>query len=229
MIYVLHGEDTLTSYNHILKIVSRFQTAARIHLTQKNTLEDFITQFSPDLFNELKVIICENYLGKNLVKIKDLETIPKDQIVILWEETQLSPVKISQLSQFAQIENFKLKSYLFWFLDSLSPKSTKYLNYLSKIDKSKTGTLLWQMATRVFLLICAKRNFTRQATQEITNKGIANWQWDIVKRQSEAFRLKTLINFYRGIVKLDFTVKSGKTLLAHEELIPLLLLKYLKD
>lgn len=230
MIYILCGEDTLTSYNHLLKIISPYPNTHKIKLTDKNTLADFKSAlYSVDMFAQEKIVICENYILTNKIKVKDLESIPKNLSVICWEQAQLSLAKIASYKKVAHVENFKVKSYLFWFLDSLSPNPARALKYFSQIGRSSGSNLLWHLANRTFLLILAKKNLTLEKIEKICGKHLEKWQWNLLKKQATFFTLKSLLLLYSGTIKLDFVIKSGRTVLKEEELIPMLLVKYLKD
>jgi|SRR3989344_3463449 len=229
MIYILCGEDTLTSYKYLLKLISPYPNTHKIKLTDKNTLADFKSVlYTVDMFAQEKIIICENYILTNKIKVKDLQGIPKNLFVICWEQAQLSPAKIASYKKVAHVENFKVKSYLFWFLDSLSPNPARALKYFSQIESSSSN-LLWHLATRTFLLILAKKNLTLEKIESISGKHLEKWQWDLIKKQATFFTLKSLLLLYSGTIKLDFVIKSGRTALKEEELIPMLLVKYLKD
>lgn len=230
MIYILHGEDTLASYNYLVKKTEKYTNDYKIKLADKNTTADFnMAANNLDIFARQKILICENFISSNKIKAKDIQNIAANMPVIFWEHTQLTHDKIRQFKKFAQVEIFKPKSYLYSFLDALSPNSIRALKYFFLIEQSFGGSILWHMANRTLLLILAKRNLQLEKIQKIIGRKLEDWQWDIIKKQSALFINDDLIPLYSGIIRLDLLIKSGKTTMNEKELIPLLLLKYLKS
>ena len=149
MIHILYGEDTEASYHRLSQILSTHPDRIKVRLTEKDSLQDFyLAIFSADLFQKDKIVICENILETNLVGPKDLENIPKDQPLIIWEHTQIPLSKISKFRSLAIIENFKLKSDIFRFLDSLSPNTSNLLNQFSKLQTLQNSNIIWHLTYR---------------------------------------------------------------------------------
>lgn len=229
MIYILHGEDTLASYNYLVKRVEKSQNDYKIKLADKNTTADFNTVVGNlDIFAKQKILICENFISANKIKAKDLQNIPANLLVIFWEQTQLASAKISLFKKFAQIENFKPRSYLYSFLDSLSPNPARALKYFFSMEESISSGILWHLANRTLLMILAKKNLSQDIIQTLIGRKLEKWQWDKIRQQASQFTDNNLIPLYNGIIKLDFIIKSGQTALKEKELIPVLLLKYLR-
>jgi len=230
MIHILHGEDIDASYRRLSQILSAYPRHIKIRLTGKDNLENFyLAAFSSDFFQKEKIIVCENFLSGNVISLKDLKNIPKDQSLILWEHSQLPGPKISKFRNLAIIENFKPKSNLFSFLDSISSKPDYLLSQFAKLNLLPDSNLIWHLAFRTLLLILAKQRIDRSKATKISGKPIADWQWEKVLRQSKLLNLQTLLDFYNGLIKLDFMLKSGLTNLKEPDLIPILLLKYLRS
>ncbi len=229
MIYILHGEDTLASYNSLLKLTEKYGGATKIKLAGKNTIQDFESAATNlDIFSEQKILICENFISSGKIKSANVQNIDRDLHVFFWEHVQLSPAQIAKFEKISQIENFKSKTFLFTFLDSLSPGSKRVLSYFEKLEDPNETKLLWHVATRTLLMILVKENVPIDQAQKIIGRPIHGWQWDKIEKQAAFFPTDTLRSMFHGIVKLDFIIKSGQTGLREKELIPILLLKYLK-
>lgn len=226
MIVVLHGDDTASSYERLSQILEKYADFQKINLPLKATLNQLTeVQFSQNLFSEQKLIIAEDFLT-NLTKIpaKYFFEIPKESNLIFWEKKALSPSKVQKLAKIAKIEIFKQKTELFTFLDSLAPT----VNTSRTIQELEgTPNLLWHLENRILLLICSKLGMNYQKAQMLTHRNIFDWQWNRIKNQSTKFSLESLIAFYKGALKIDFMIKSGKTDLPQNTLISVLLLKYL--
>ena len=230
MIHILHGEDTEASYNRLSQILSSYPNHIKVRLTNKDNSEDFyLAIFSSDFFQVEKIVICENFLQLNLLNLKDLDKIPKDCSLIFWEHTQIPLSIISKLRNFAIIENFKPKSDIFLFLDLISPNGVNLSQQFIKLKTLQDSNLIWHLTYRTLLLILAKQAVGKNETSKFLEKTIADWQWEKVIKQSRFFTLQKLFALYNGLIKLDFRLKSGLTTLKDIDLVPLLLLKYLRS
>lgn len=227
MIYVLHGDDTLASYQRLTEILATYHSFPKVRLTNQNSSEEFyMALFSTDLFDPKKIVICENLLATAL-KGGNLRKAPEEKQIIFWEHSQLTTAVVNQVKNLAKIELFKPKPEIFWFLDSINPDPTKSLVLLAKL-KLEEQALVWHMNNRVLLLILAKLGGTVGLAAKITQRKIDDWQWRIILTQAKLFSLVQLRMLYNGILKLDFMIKRGQTSLNPKTLISVLLLKYLR-
>jgi len=189
MIYVLHGKDTESSYNRLSQILDTFQNLPKLKLTEKEQLEDFyLAVFSKDLINSQKIVICENYLHDKKIKGHVLAEIPKNKIVIFWEQNQLAPAEIAKIKKDCghlslRIETFKPQPQIFWFLDSISPNLEKTLELLSRLPEKNTN-LIFQFENRMLFLILARLKVKMETAGKIAGLNVLDWQWTKIKRQS---------------------------------------------
>ena len=228
MIYILHGENTEDSGKYLKSLLSQYKDISKVRLTDKDKLEVFLeTVYSEDLFETNKLIVCQNWLTTKKIKLKSLEKIPQNRTVIFLEDTKLAPGQTRETRSDVQIKEFKPKSTIFWFLDSLSPDFLKSIKYLPQIESDKKNLLVWNLLFRVSLLIAAKSQVGRKKSQDFFERNIQDWQWDRITRQADLFSLNNLIGFYRGLLRLDFTIKNSLSAMDEKSLVAILLLKYL--
>lgn len=228
MIQVLHGDDLSSSYSRLAQILAQYPNHKKVRFTEKSQVDLFVEElFAQDIFNIPKIIICENYITVGAVKEKILAEIPQNVPIIFWEHKQLTPAQITKIKNFTKIELFKVKSIIFYFLDSISPSATKSLKSLFKIKQEEN--LLWHLTNRFMLLTLIIQNFTKINIEAFLNKKIADWQWQKLKVQSKLFDKDTVNAIFSGLIKIDYLIKSGQTALSEINLINILFLKYLKS
>ena len=233
MIYILHGDDIKASYTRLSNLMNLYSKYQKVNLSaDKTTLEEFhLALFSNDLFEDKKLIICENFFKNKLITQVDLKGISKDKIVIFWEKSQLTNSYQAKISSTAKVEGFKLQPIIFHFLDSLAPKSKKPLDILSrhKLAEDENSSLIWHLANRLLLLILSKRGVNYQLARQLSSQNFYDWQWSKIVTQAKQFNLKTLYKLYSGALKIDSMIKTGATDIKKSTLVSLLLVKYLQD
>ncbi len=228
MIYILHGEDIFASYNRLQQILKSYPTYQKVRLDEKADSSDNFTQIlSPDLLGLQKIIICENFIHSKKIKIADLKLISAKENAIFWEKAQLTASTISKIGKNFTIELFKPKPQIYYFLDSISDSSQNTLKQLNNLKKHELVSLNWHLANRLHLLILAKLDLRKEASEKIVGKPIQDWQWQKISSQANLFNLSTLTKLFNGILKIDYLIKSGKTNLDETPLISTLLFKYL--
>ena len=173
----------------------------------------------------------QNYLHDKKIKGHVLAEIPKNKIVIFWEQNQLAPAEIAKIKKDCghlslRIETFKPQPQIFWFLDSISPNLEKTLELLSRLPEKNTN-LIFQFENRMLFLILARLKVKMETAGKIAGLNVLDWQWTKIKRQAMLLNLETLFALYDGILKIDNMTKSGASDLKENTLITVLLLKYL--
>lgn len=228
MIHILHGDNSELSYYRLNEITGQFQNFETARITARNHDEGDLLNllYTKNLFFEKKIIVCENFLSSGRVKTSLLEDIPEGQIVIFFEEKQISENILARYKKISKIELYKLPSLLFEFLDCVVPgreNMVKVLEYFKMLPVSVT----WHLLRRLQLLIVAKRNFPLERASELINKRIEDWQWKKILNQADKFEPERLVGVYQGLLKVDFMIKSGSSSLSEQALISALFVKYL--
>ena len=228
MIHVLHGENTDDSERYLKSLLIKYKDIPKVQLTDKDRIELFQEAvYAEDLFETEKLVICRNWLSSKKIKLNSLSKIPQNRTVIFLEDTKFVLRQAAKNPPDWQIKEFKLQSTLFWFLDSLSPDFSKSARYLPQIDADKNNFLVWNMLFRVSLLIAAKCQAGKEKSQDFFERNILDWQWDKIQKQADLFSLNKLIGLYRGLLRLDYTIKNSLSAMDEKSLVAILLLKYL--
>ena len=229
MIFILHGEDSLASYNKLQLLVDKYQSFQKIRFDEKTDKEQFtMALFSLDLIEENKLIICTNFISTKKIQKKDLINIPKSKQVIFWEKKKVGTKTISTNSVEISIEEFKLPSTLFYFLDAIASSPINSLQKLNNFTSGEARKMSWHLTNRFFLLILAKLELPLNRVNLLNLRPMQDWQWNKIKTQSAQFNLPLLQRMYSSLLKIDYLIKTGKTGLSEKTLISTLFLKYLR-
>ena len=229
MIYILHGENTEDSGKYLKSLLLKYKDIPKVWLGEKDQLEIFSQiVYAEELFETDRVVICQNWLASKKVKLNSLSEIPQNRTVIFLEETKFALGQSAGTRPDIQIKEFKPKSTIFWFLDSLSPDFSKSLRYLPQIESDKKNLLVWNLLFRVSLLITAKSQVGREKSRDFFERNIQDWQWDKIQSQADLFSLNKLVGLYRGLLRLDYTIKNSLSSMDEKSLVAILLLKYLR-
>src|SRR3989338_6091914 len=228
MIYILHGNDTLASYNRLQLLLNNFQDFEKIKLDEKSEKDEYVMAlFGQDLIEENKVIICANFLSAKKVIKKDIANIPEAKPVIFWEKEKINSKFLTNIKAKILIEEFKTPAKIFYFLDSLSHKSKQLMTKLKSLSDEETRSLIWHLSNRVMLLLLAKLNTPIESVNMINGRPLQDWQWDRITKQAQSLDTKVLRKIFNGILKIDFLIKNGNTDLNEKTLISILFLKYI--
>ncbi|GEM_PF-3354722 len=232
MIYLLHGEDKSAAYARLEQIIKTYPQAKRLNFSKENTKDDlYMAIFGTSLLEDENVLIVQNFLRDKKLTVKDeiFKKTPKDTVLVLWEQGQISPSQIRSLAAFSQVEAFKPEPVIFRFLDALSPNAKSTLSSLQNLESEQESPIIWHISSRLIHLILAKLGASSDQAGKISGRNLAPWQWDKIKNQTGLFDLKTLKNFLTGCLKADLANKTGKTNLEEPTLATFLILKYLKS
>lgn len=237
MIYLLHGEDKTAAYIRLEQIIKTYPKAKRLNFSKENTRDElYMAIFGTSLLEDENILVVQNFLKDKKLTVKDeiFKNTPQSTVLIFWEQGEITPAQIKSIAAAAKVEFFKLQSYIFQFLDSLSPDAKRSLSILRDLEYQQGSgpaaePIIWHISTRLILLILAKLGTSISQAGQISGRNLASWQWDRIKNQANQFDLKTLKNFLNGCLKADLAVKTGKTALNQPELAAFLMLKYLRS
>ena len=225
MITILHGNDIEASYKKLSELIGTYKNHRLVQFDQHSKKDEIHSAiFGQSLLDEEKLVVLKNLLLKDKDIIKILENSPEPPI-ICWESSELPQSYVAKLSTFAKVENFKLPSNLFYFLDSIYPGSKKALIEITKLKDEEN--LLWNIQNRFMLLNLAKIKLDLGTVSKISKRNLAPWQWDKLKSQANQFSQTSLNTIFNASLKIDYLIKSGKTNLPQNALIKIMLLKYL--
>lgn len=228
MIYILHGEDTRSSYKRLAQILDDHKDFRKIRL-EANVEPDKITQeiFAVNLFDNKRIIVIENFLASKKFSEKLFNNIPIQTPIIFWEHKTITKSQLSKLPKDTKIEEFKPPTILFSFLDNITPGKKNYLSQLPQLEDEPS--LLWNLQQRFLLLILAKLGISLDSAIKITKRNVFDWQWQKIRQQARSFSPQILKSIYNGLLKIDYMIKQGETNLEPSTLLSVLFIKYLSN
>ena len=228
MIHILHGEDSIASYNRLQLILSNFQDFEKLKFDEKTTKDDFMMAlFTRDLIEEKKIVSCVSFISLKKIDKEDLKNIPLEKTVIFWEKKKVNVKSFASSKTKIQIEEFKTPPTIFYFLDSISKSSKQPINWLNKFTEDETRSLFWHLTSRIYLLVLAKLKISLHEVNAFNGRPVQDWQWNKITSQADKFNLATLKKIFYGLLRIDYLIKSGKTNLQEKTLVSTLFLKYL--
>ncbi len=228
MIHILHGEDSIASYNRLQLILSNFQDFEKLKFDERATKDDFMMAlFTQDLIDVKKIISCVSFLSLKKIAKGDLKNIPVEKTVIFWEKKKVNVKSFASSKTKIQVEEFKTPPTIFYFLDSISQGSKQPINWLNKFTEDETRSLFWHLTSRIYLLMLAKLKMSPHEVNALNSRPIHEWQWSKITSQAAKLELAALKKIFYGLLRIDYLIKSGKTNLEEKTLVSTLFLKYL--
>lgn len=227
MIYVLHGENALESYNRLNQITSQYPLHEVIN-QEADKIEDLLNNLTTkDLLGGKKLIIARNFIAKNKLKPQQIKEYDDLNILILWEDKEISKNISVSYAKIAKVEVFKLPSTIFYFLDSITGPAAYTIKLLNKIADKESTMLIWHILNRIYLLAIAKLKVDQETANKLNGKVLPAWQWQKIYDQAKKIDEKKLNGLFTATLKIDYLVKTGKTNLPAKSMVSLMLLKYL--
>lgn len=198
MIYLLHGENTVSSRSYLLKLKKDFSEVKTISIKSLSSLE--LSSLTPGSLFSTKVLIVIEGWGKDTAeKIKGLG---KERDVVIWTDKIVeNPPKEFKVLEFK--ENFKTNA--FRLADAAAERDLKKsLQILADLQNYKIPPeLIIGALSREFRLLLAtveKENLsgTPDFVKEKLKKQVLNWNKEEV------------IKVLNKILELDQRIKTGR-------------------
>lgn len=200
MITVLYGEDTVSSRNYLTTLRRSYSAYEQIEIdAAKAVSEDLIQALQPQsLFSASRLVVVENGFKKiDLITGSGAE-------VVLWEDGNLTSSLLSKLPKGTKVMQFKPPVTVFKFLDSLRPTSASSLSLLHKtLSAGADPSLIFNLTLkRVHTLLLYMADPAMLRMQE--------WQVVRLGNQATDFGFEKLLEFYKELVDIDWSLKRGK-------------------
>lgn len=227
MIHLLHGSDVEASYNRLRELVSGYGGWDKVYVVDLENLN--LELYTGDLFSTKKIVIAEDITSFKNLKVENIKNIPQNRILVIWEKKELTASQFSKFSKIASVENLKLPSTLFYFLDSISTQDKKPFVILKKLQIEKASSLTWHLANRFYMLLLAKLNLDEKKAGKIIGRNIAPWQWQKIKHQAASFDFEKLKALLAASLKVETIVRTGKTDMPEATMVSLMLAKHLAN
>lgn len=179
---------------------------------------------SPSLFSEKRVFVTE-FLNRKIKKdnkkiLAELERLAKlkDVEMVDWED---APARFIKIAKLAKVKEFKPDKTVFKLLDSLYPGNKKNcLQLLSSLSQTNEDNFIFHMLVRqVRYLIMAK--------QDVMPPKMQSWQFGKLKQQTKSWDLKSLIDFYQGLYRIEVAAKTSRSPYSIKQSLDILAMFYL--
>lgn len=212
MLYILHGDDIVSSRKRMTELASTSKSITNLD-AEKALMNDLVQAISSsDMFGNEKSVVVEKVLKlpktelEKLIKL--LENLEKSTTVILWHNTELSKVFLSKFKN-VNVESFMLPKLFFTFLDNLSPQNYKSeIDTLSKMQNVEAEQIFYAMVKRIRQLIAIKLDLN---SEELIK--MSPWQRDKLRRQSSRWKIEELEKIYKKLFEIEVKIKSGGLML----------------
>ncbi len=213
MITIIFGEDITSSRNFFYNKKSELNNSYSFDGKNINSTEIYQLLNNSSLFIQGPIFI-ENFFS-NIKSVESqnllsyLITNEKNTDIFIWEEK--APTK-TVLKDFKKptLVPFELPRTVFSFLDSIKPNSdkTNVTSFRSALGDNDPE-ILFYMLIRQFRLLIAISDYSSENIDEVAR--LAPWQKDKLVRQSRLFDKEKLINEYKKLYEIDYSLKTGNT------------------
>lgn len=209
MITLLHGDDIGSSRNELNRLRTGAKNKDVRSLDGRGLTDTALAQAleSGSMFGGETLVIIENLFGKLGKKQKLIarlaEIIKKSPAdVIVWEDKEVGVTVTKSLGN-AKIQLFKTPIALFQFLDGVKPGNTKsVLTLFQKTLDTHAPELIYTMVVRRIRQLI-------QVADGMTPEGLASWQVSRLTSQARSFTMNRLIDRYRRLLDMEYSIKSG--------------------
>ena len=207
MVTIIHGNDPVTSRKFFLDQKDKDSVTFDAEALELSELE--LSLQGSGLFGSTKKVFIENLFtrkgSKNVEDVaKYLDETPDNQVYI-WADKELPAKSISPFKK-PEIQNFKIPSSIFSFLDGLRPDSQQNLVAFHNALSSTEPEIIFFMMIRQFRLLLGLTSGSNSNIDEV--KRLAPWQRGKLLRQASLFGTSKLKEIYGLIYKID---KNQKT------------------
>ncbi len=208
MLYILHGDNTVSARNRLLEILSSYKNTAALEADKISSIELSQNMLSSDLFSDKKCVVIEK-IGKLPKKeLEFLEKILKEHKnlpdIIFLNSSELSKIFLSKFKD-AKVESFMFPKLFFLFLDSLVPQNfLKELEILLKMENVEAEQIFYSMIKRIRLILMVK---SQAETEELLK--MSPWQKDKIISQTRLWKEEELLYFYKKLLEIEKKIKSS--------------------
>lgn len=220
MITLVHGEDTLNSYQRLSELITTAKEQG-LEVIIKDASEITMTTLRQesvgnDLFGARNCLVIKGLLSGTKSKQKDgligmLESLSEAEI-ILYEPKEIAKTALKSLSK-AKIELFAINQVIFKFLDVLRPGNNRVIlqAWNRLLELGHEPEFVFSMVVRqIRLLIQAKSGASYLKLSPYPKK--------LILAQANYFTLNQLLDLHRHLYDLDKRLKTGLSSLPVDQL-----------
>lgn len=209
MIYILHGDDIVSSRKRLTSLTSGVEPII-ITSDKSNFLDIQNALQASDLFVEKKCVLVEHIFKLSKSDFEKalllFEKVASDNqtMLILWQNSQMTKLQISKFKK-AVVESFVMPKLFFTFLDNFSPKNLEFelqtLSHMTNIDEMQIFYALVKRIRQLFM-IKTGGNF-----EELLK--MSPWQKEKLEKQAYQWKENELENAYADLFDLEKKIKSS--------------------
>jgi hypothetical protein len=210
-IIVLHGDDSVKSYERLMKFVD---------VAKKRNWEIVTDEFpnTPSLFGTDRLIVYRDF---RLLTPRDIKNFDRfDGTLVVYHEGILPQIFLKHMPKDFKMEKFELPKLLFVFLESLYPGNSKrplkLLHELTGTSAVELVTFMLARHLKDLYLVCVDPKTTIYPA----------WRLSKLKSQADHFSVDKLREIINSLSEIDIKVKSSKADLLTE--LDLLIVKQLE-
>lgn len=198
MIYLVHGEDIVSSKNFLLKFKESYSSVDTVSLKNAKNLNDVLPT-GKGLFSEKKLVVLESFpLKKDLKLSKNL-----DYDVLLWFGDSITvPNWVDKNWYFKQnqsISSFKLVDYVFYGQEKQALEILRDLLRDTKEREMIVGSLVRQM-----------RLLALAINGEVAEVSKSEFLREKIKNQAKNWNFRKIRAGLIYLLKTDLWLKQGK-------------------
>ena len=208
MIYIIAGEDTVSSRKKLTELLSEKQNIIRLDGKKTTIAELDEVLLGINLFSDSKTVVVESFTKlKPETKVWELiEKFEKDKNTdaILWDEVDLAKKKFTKNIKFF---NFSFPKFYYIFLDSFEHGSKKPVELLTEVLKTfEPEQVLYGLTRRVRQLLVIKSNNYSDFSEF---KRMQPWQISKLKKQATLWSEDQLKKVFLELAELDEQIKTS--------------------
>ncbi len=201
-IIVLHGDDTIRSYERLIKFTDEAKKRGWDVLDY-----DYDSISNQSLFDSVRFYILKDYSKLNKKTLEKIQNLSGNLIV--YHKNLLTATILKSINP-SKVEKYELPKLLWNFLDTFSLKS-----FQEVIKTEPVEMVLWWMTQRFKELYWVKEG----------KPDYPSWRLGKLKSQASKFSIKKLETIISELSELDFKSKTGNSNL--KESLDLLIIKSL--
>lgn len=196
MIYLLHGSDTVSSRNFLLRLKEQYQTSNVINVKK---LKGGLDLPSEQFFGQKNLLVLENAIPKNAEQV--VPTISSDVVIWLTESLENVPSWVEKNLHFQltdSVSTFKLADLIFL------GQEKQALSVLGNLTRNNTALeMIIGSLTRQIRLI----NLVIEGQEELVSK--SSFVVKKSKDQAKLWSKRKLKQASMVILKADLSLKKG--------------------
>lgn len=212
MITVIHGNHVLETRNQLASLKTKYSEIVSID-ARKAAFTDIIQALESATFSGDSRLVVLEYLFSGKSKTEDIigylinNNFGNDLVV--WDEKKCIGKDFELLARKARIIELNLPTQLFRFLDSLMPDSKNILALYQDLLKTENEELIFFMLKRHVRSLLLSASDKSERPSDIAK--LLPWQMAKLARQSSFFSEYKLIDLYKKLLNIEYSIKTGNS------------------